>query len=152
MHGPGGILMAVKKPLSVFDCLCHNLRKTSRLLTQYYDEALKESGLRITQFTLMAAVREMGEATYVPLAEFLGMDRTTLSRNVDLLVRDGLVEVHAGLLDKRQSVVRLTAKGSEALELAWPLWESAQRKATKQIKKGELPAMMGNLSKLSELG
>lgn len=93
----------------------------------------------------------MGEVTFVPLAEFLGMDRTTLARNVELLARDGYVQVHQGVTDKRQQVVQLTEKGSKTLEAAMPLWESAQRKALRQIKDGELPGLLSNLSQLSQI-
>ena len=122
--------------LNVLDCLCHNVRKTSRLLTQIYDDALKPSGVRITQFTVLAAVSQMGEATFLPLAKVLGMDRTTLSRNVDLLERDGLVDINSGIIDKRQHVVTLTPKGRKVFSSALPLWEVAQRKAIERLQPG----------------
>lgn len=138
------------KKLNVLDCLCHNLRKTSRLLTQYYDDALRPSGLRITQFTLLATVDDMREVAFVPLAEFLGMDRTTLARNVEILVRDGLVYVTTGVSDRRQQVVRLTELGSELLEAAMPLWEAAQRTTMKQA--GAWRPLLEQLDELGKVG
>lgn len=138
------------KKLSVFNCLCHNLRKTSRLLTQYYDEALRPSGLRITQFTLMSTVEEMREVAFVPLADFLGMDRTTLARNVEILVRDGLVSVEIGSADRRQQVVRLTEFGESRLAAAMPLWKAAQRAAMK--KAGEWEPLIEQLAELGNVG
>jgi DNA-binding MarR family transcriptional regulator len=138
------------KKLSVFDCLCHNLRKTSRQLTQYYDEALRPAGLRITQFTLMAAVEEMREVAFIPLADFLGLDRTTLARNVEILVRDGLVYVEVGVHDRRLQVVRLTELGTSRLQAARPLWEGAQRTALHRI--GELEPLLAQLAELEKVG
>jgi len=140
----------VKKKLSIFDCLCHNLRKTSRLLTQYYDEALRPVGLRITQFTLMATVDEMREVAFIPLADFLGMDRTTLARNVEILLRDGLVSVETGATDRRQQVVRLTEFGESQLAAAMPLWRAAQRDAMK--KAGEWEPLLEQLTELGKVG
>ena len=140
------------KRLNVADCLCHNIRKTARLLTQFYDEALRPSGLRMPQFTLMAAVAEMGAVAFVPLAAYLGLDRTTLGRNVELLVRDGLVQVDPGEQDKRQQVVRLTELGAIRLAEAMPLWEAAQRKALKKVAKGQLAPLLGQLGALGKLG
>jgi len=141
----------VSKKLSVVDCLCHNTRRASRLLTQYYDEVLRPSGVGISQFTTMVTISEMGQTTYAPLADFLGVDRTTLSRNLELMARDGLVWMEAGLIDRRQQVVRLTEKGVERLAAAMPLWEKAQREALKRLKKGELPGLLKQLSELSKV-
>jgi DNA-binding MarR family transcriptional regulator len=141
----------VTKKLKVTDCLCHNLRKTSRLLTQYYDEMLRPSGIRITQFTLMAAVQQMKESAFVPLSEYLGMDRTTLARNVELLQREGLVETAAGATDRRQQIVWLTAKGESVLQAAMPLWETAQRRALKQLNSGQASELLGELGKLNRV-
>jgi len=138
------------KKLSVFDCLCHNLRKTSRQLTQYYDDALRPAGLRITQFTLMAAVEEMREVAFIPLADFLGMDRTTLARNVELLERDRLVHVTTGVIDRRQQVVRLTDLGRSQLETAMPLWEAAQLNAIQQV--GDWESLLERLTDLGKVG
>ncbi len=138
------------KKLNVLDCLGHNLRKTSRLLTQYFDEALRPAGLRSHQFTLMAAVQEMREVAFIPLAEFLGLDRTTLARNVEVLVRDGLVYVEAGVHDRRLQVVRLTELGARRLEAAMPLWEKAQRVAMRKV--GESDPFLESLAKLGKLG
>ena len=113
--------------LHVRDCLCLHTRRTARLLTQFYDEALRPSGLRITQFLLMAAIHEAEPITHQPLADILGMDRTTLTRNLALLGRDGLTAIAKGTEDKRESHIRLTPAGRRAVQGAMPHWESAQR-------------------------
>jgi DNA-binding MarR family transcriptional regulator len=117
----------MNNPPHVRDCLCLHTRRTARLLTQFYDDALRPSGLRITQFLLLAAIREAQPITHKPLAGILGMDRTTLTRNLALLERDGLAIVTTGVDDKRENSTRLTRAGLRAVERAQPHWEQAQR-------------------------
>jgi DNA-binding MarR family transcriptional regulator len=137
--------------LKVSECLCFNLRKTSRLLTQYFDETLRPVGIRSTQFNLMAAISEMGESAFVPLAAFMGMDRTTLGRNLDLLAKDGLVQLSTGAQDRRQQIVRLTPKGSETLAAAMPLWEAAQLEAMQRVQNERLQPFLKQLANLAEI-
>ncbi len=106
-------------------CTCFNLRKAARAVTQLYDERLRQAGLRATQFTLLMALRGLGEMTLSGLAERAVMDRTTLTRNLKLLERRGLVRVRTGE-DRRERRVSLTAKGEQALAEAFPRWDEAQ--------------------------
>src|SRR5829696_8230036 len=89
-------------------CACANLRKAARAVTQLFDEALAPSDLRATQFTLLVTSRLTGESTINELAERMAMDRTTLSRNLKPLVRNGLLEVRPGE-DGRTRLVRITS-------------------------------------------
>src|SRR5437867_3318483 len=106
-------------------CACFSLRKTTRAVTQYYDEVLGLSGLRITQFSLLAAIRLLGTPSITQLAEAAVMDRTTLARNLDLLAREKLVRIRPGA-DGRVREVSLTRTARGKLEGALPLWERAQ--------------------------
>lgn len=115
--------------LEIRDCICLRTRRSARLLTQFYDEHLRPCGLRVTQFTLLAAIAEMTPAAQQPLAKFMGMDRTTLTRNLALLERDGFVTVGSSPTDQRQRAIRLTHAGEEAIRRARPSWERAQREA-----------------------
>src|SRR5215216_421883 len=103
-------------------CACANLRKAARAVTQLFDAALAPSGLKATQFTLLVTSRLSGEATINGLAERMAMDRTTLSRNLKPLARDGLLEVSPGG-DGRTRLVQITSAGERALEEAYPLWQ-----------------------------
>lgn len=106
-------------------CLGTKLRMASRAVTQLYDDAIAESGLRSTQFTLLIA---LAQAPFVPLskiAEVLVMDRTTLTRNLMPLVREGWVQ-EGGTNDKRVRAYALTAQGRKVLERALPGWRKAQ--------------------------
>jgi DNA-binding MarR family transcriptional regulator len=91
-------------------CACKNLRRTARAVTQLYDETLRPSGLRVTQFTLLVAVAVSQPVPITRLADALALDRTTLARDLKPLTERGLVEVAAGE-DRRVRVVRLTRQG-----------------------------------------
>jgi DNA-binding MarR family transcriptional regulator len=106
-------------------CACKRLRGAARAVTRLYDEALRPSGLRITQFTLLVAVAIGEPVPITRLADALGLDRTTLARDLRPLTDRGLVEIRTGD-DRRTRVVRLTGQGRDALGRAYPLWQSAQ--------------------------
>jgi len=106
-------------------CACFNLRKASRVITQHFDEILKPSGLLTTQFTILMAVAMAKSGTINQLAEILVMDRTTLTRNLKPLEREGLLKSEPGQ-DQRTRVISLTSNGETALAKALPLWEQAQ--------------------------
>ena len=94
-------------------------------MTQLYDETLRPSGLRITQFTLLVAVAVSEPVPITRLADALALDRTTLARDLKPLTERGLAEVAAGD-DRRTRVVRLTGQGRDAIGRAYPLWQRAQ--------------------------
>jgi DNA-binding MarR family transcriptional regulator len=106
------------------DCACLNLRMAARAVTQMYDEVLKPSALKATQFSVLAAVAVIGPASMTAVSRALVMDRTTLTRNLKPLVDRGLIAAAAGG-DKRQRTIAVTAKGRSALAHALPLWKKA---------------------------
>ena len=109
-------------------CTCFKLRSLSRRVTQLYDQFLAPSGLRVTQYSLIAHARRRGEAvapTVSELAQALVTDRTTLTRNLRPLVEAGLVAVGNGA-DARSKAVTVTAAGEAAYQGARPLWRLAQ--------------------------
>jgi DNA-binding MarR family transcriptional regulator len=106
-------------------CACMHLRRTARTVTQLYDEILRPSGLRVTQFTLLVAVAVSEPVQVTRLSDALALDRTTLARDLKPLAERGLVEIAVGA-DRRTRVVRLTADGREAVARAYPLWRRAQ--------------------------
>jgi DNA-binding MarR family transcriptional regulator len=106
-------------------CACRNLRRTARAVTRLYDETLRPSGLRITQFTLLVAVALSEPVPITRLADALTLDRTTLARDLKPLTERELLEITAGE-DKRTRLVRLTRQGREAIGRAYPLWQRAQ--------------------------
>jgi DNA-binding MarR family transcriptional regulator len=101
-------------------------------VTRLYDDALRPSGLRATQFSILATIAGKDEANLKQLEDALAIDQTTLTRSLNLLERDRLIE-RAPHPDGRIKPMRLTAKGRGALEIARPLWAQAQQKILREI-------------------
>jgi DNA-binding MarR family transcriptional regulator len=121
------------------DCSCFNLRRAARRVTQIYEHALAPSGLKATQFAVLAVLDglESGEGIAMTrLAKILGTDRTTLTRNLGVVQRDGLVTIKIGD-DSRSRLVVLTEAGRTALKRAAPLWARAQAELARHIGKDQ---------------
>ncbi len=140
----------------VRDCLCLHSRQAARHLTQIYDHALRTSGLRVTQFQLLAAIDETEPVIQQTLSNLMGMDRTTLTRNLALLQGEGLVDMRPGLNDRRERSYRLTKAGRQAVAKALPLWRSAQQELTAQLlagrRKVSAKTAIRTLEELSQVG
>jgi DNA-binding MarR family transcriptional regulator len=106
-------------------CLCTAARRQSRELTRAFEKAMRGSGVRGTQFTLLATLVQTGPIPTTRLADFQGLERTTLTRNLALLVRDGFVRIDEGE-DRRVRKVAITPAGQEAARRAYPFWKKAQ--------------------------
>ena len=104
----------------------------SRAVTQLYDEVLRPSGLRVTQFSILAVMARMREANLRQLEDALAIDQTTLTRSLSLLERDGVIE-RVPHPDGRIKAMRLTARGRRALGVARPLWAQAQGKVLREL-------------------
>jgi DNA-binding MarR family transcriptional regulator len=104
----------------------------SRAVTQLYDEVLRPSGLRVTQFSILAVMARMREANLRQLEDALAIDQTTLTRSLSLLERDGVIE-RVPHPDGRIKAMRLTARGRRALDVARPLWAQAQGKVLREL-------------------
>ena len=118
--------------LNAANCACFNLRKAARVVAQVYDQHLQPSGLKNTQLSLLLVTVKFGPLSITALAEQLVMDRTTLTRNLKPLERDGLIKVVAGE-DARTRHVQVTAKGLKKMQKAIPLWEHAQLQVVKEL-------------------
>jgi DNA-binding MarR family transcriptional regulator len=134
----------------VSECTGFGLRKAARALGRIYDEAMAPTGLRATQFNLLVALSLAGEAPVVKVANGLGLDRTTLTRNLGPLERDGLVESVADA-DRRVRRVRLTERGHEALAAALPRWEQAQSRVVAALGKARWRELMDGLRAAASL-
>lgn len=129
------------------ECTANNLRRASRQLSASFDQAIAESGLRGTQFTLLTALVVGGAMPLTVLADALALDRTTLTRNLAPLERDGLV-ASIPSPDGRVRTVALTQRGQQALERALPRWEAAQRRVVASLGERHWRDLMSTLSKL----
>ena len=114
------------KPMDVKNCTNFNLRKAARVVTHLYDETLKPSGLRSTQYSLLTVLSMEGAETISNLAHKLVMDRTTLTRNLKPLQSQGWVKRVPGE-DRRTRAWTITAQGRKVLAQALPLWQKAQK-------------------------
>lgn len=112
--------------LSLAGCTCARLRKLTRRVSQRYDQVLAPVGLRVTQYSLLANLEKNEGATITALARTLGMDRTTLVRNLKPLEQSGFVAQGAGARGNERAV-SLTAEGRAVLQRARPLWSRAEK-------------------------
>lgn len=108
------------------ECNCLAVRQAARHITQFYDQFLAPSGLRTTQFSILAKLRRLGPLTINALADELVMDRTTLGRNMLPLEREGLIDIVPGKRDRRSKELQLSEAGAERLRAALKGWAQAQ--------------------------
>lgn len=131
-------------------CACANLRRTTRLVTQAYDAALKPAGLRATQFTALSVLANNPEIRQSDLAEILGMDGTTLTRNLQILLKAGWIRIDRAE-DQRVRLISITEDGRQVLERAVPLWREVQAKFVSGLDVYTLTGFMGVLSKAMDV-
>jgi DNA-binding MarR family transcriptional regulator len=132
-------------------CMGWHIRRASRILTQIYDTALRPVGLMLNQFTLLAAIHLVESVSINCLAEELFADQTTITRNLKLLEKRGLVAIAPGS-DRRVKLVSLTDEGRTLLAQALPLWEKAQTEASEQFGQQKWQALLSLLSDLKAVG
>lgn len=118
-------MSAVPPRLSPRECTCFRIRSAARRVTQIYDRHLSQTGLKISQFSLLGYITAEGPVSIGRLAELLATDRTTLTRNLRPLLASGLVE-RAASSDKRRRELVATAAGRALFKRALPLWSQAE--------------------------
>jgi DNA-binding MarR family transcriptional regulator len=131
-------------------CLCLALRQASRAVSRLYDEELRGTGLRTTQYSLLQLLRRSGELRQRDLAGLTMHDETSLTRSLRPLVDAGWVAVRAGD-DRREKWFRITAFGLAKLEEARPAWERAQARTQALLPKGAWRALMESLPEVARL-
>ena len=130
-------------------CTCALVRRAARRITQTYDDALRDKGLRITQYALLAQLDRRPGLSVSALAAILAMDRTTLTRNLAPLRRRGLVVLNDGP-DRRSKALEITARGQDLLRQARPLWrktEQALRRDVGQDNIAELSRLLDRVAR-----
>jgi DNA-binding MarR family transcriptional regulator len=110
------------------NCLCLSSRSAARGITAVYDRHLRPHGLRITQFTILAMLVLRGATPISALAKSLGMDRTTLTRNLALLEANGWAQIRRDEDDARTHLVSVTVEGRAIARKALPAWRKAQER------------------------
>jgi DNA-binding MarR family transcriptional regulator len=130
--------------LSRRNCVCFNLRRVTRVVTQFFDTELRRHGIRSTQGSVLNALHAIGPSNMAELSDVLGMERTTLLRNLRPLQRDGLVAVEGGGRGGRVEL-SITAKGRKQIEKLAPACESAQRTAIQVLGEKRWSVLLADL-------
>jgi DNA-binding MarR family transcriptional regulator len=131
------------------ECALANVRRASRALTGMYDDALAPVGLRSTQFTLLAQIAATDGIAMTELADQLGMDRTTLTRNLTPLVRERWLRIEAAA-DRRVRLVSVTPSGFRLLAQAAPLRAAAQERVVAALGRERYQEWLGLLDHVAE--
>src|SRR5207253_1795363 len=138
-------IMKMERDMSaVENCVCFNLRRVTRAVTQFYDSEMRRHGIRPTQGTILLALNAKESWTMAELSDCLGLERTSLVRNLQPLQRDGLVTADGGGRGKRVELA-ITAKGRKQVEKFMPAWESAQSTAVQVLGEKRWSALLADL-------
>ena len=126
-----------KKPdvtdyMACASCFCLASRQAARRITRLYDSFMQGSGVRATQFTILSQLMLRGEMPIGKLASILGMERTTLTRNLTLLERQKWISIKAGD-DPRSRMIGITAQGRGMVRRGFPYWSKAQAQVGKML-------------------
>lgn len=138
--------------LIVRTCLCQRIQRAGRIIGRRFDEAFRSLGINNWQFSVLVALRQLRSPTIGELAETLGMDRTTLTKNLKPLSRRELLRVSTDEHDARARRVALTKAGEEILADAKDGWHQAQRAVTAGIPPEEFAQLTASLERFQGTG
>ena len=124
----------------IAQCACFDLRKATRAVSRMYDDFLRDEGLNITQFSLLRLIRTEKELSISTLGRYMVLDRTSITRALAPLERDGLIDSRPGA-DRRFRIVSVTNKGRKLVEEAEPKWRQAQEALIETIGEDRWRAM-----------
>lgn len=130
-------------------CICTALRAAARSATDAYDAALAPSGLKVTMYRLLKRVAAEDDVSISALAERLGLDRSTLGRNLRVLEKRGLVRLGAAE-DGRARAVRITETGRAAYLSARPYWSEAQATMRARLGGAETERLLADLAAIRD--
>lgn len=131
-------------------CLMFNFREVCRTITQIYDEQLMAIGLHGTQYTLLVSLKFQEPQKLSSLAKSIGLDRTTLTRNLSFLENKGWIKYEKNA-DSRVKIVTLTKEGEKILELAFPIWENVQNMFLEKLGNENFNGILHNLKHMQQL-
>ena len=131
-------------------CPVFNIRAASRTITKLFDEILKPSGMQTTQFAVLVGVQILDSPSINQLASGLVMDRTTVTRGLKPLEKEGLIKIVSGE-DKRTHFVKITPKGIKALQKTLPYWEKARTVVSEDFGQKHLDGLLKDLASMREI-
>ncbi len=126
------------------NCVCFNLRWVTRAVTQFFDAEMRRHGIRPTQGTILLALNAKESWAMAELSDCLGLERTSLARNLQPLERDGLVTADGGGRGRRVELA-ITTKGRKQVEKFMPAWRSAQSTVVKTLGEQRWSAILSDL-------
>ena len=132
------------------ECAVLKTRMAARNVTRAYDKALRPLGLKSTQFTLLVAIHQGAPRSVSRLADFLAMERTTLTRNLQLLEKEGHIEMSPEGY-RRERGMKLTAAGEALLAKALPIWRATQDRFVAAVGNDDWHSMAGALERISRI-
>jgi DNA-binding MarR family transcriptional regulator len=130
-------------------CTCFNLRKAARLVTQRFDLTLRSCGINANQLSVLLGACDQDGILLTRMAKNLGMERTTLSRNLSLLEHRGMLSIEVGA-DKRERRIGITGKGRTLLEKAFPFWEKAQNEVVELLGRKKWEELLSGLHEVGK--
>ena len=133
---------------SVENCACFNVRRVARVITQFFDAEMRRHGIRPTQTPILGALKARSGWGMAELSDWLGMERTTLVRNLRPLQRDGLVRANGGGRGGHVEL-EITEKGRVGLAKMLPAWRSAQDKVVATLGKERWSAIIGDFEQVA---
>lgn len=132
-----------------YPCLCAVTRKAGRILTRQYDEYLKPSGLKTTQFSMLANIARNPAITVSELAKLLAMDQTTVSRNLRVLEKSGYISMEPEKADRRIRRIEIAEPGVAKMIEARPLWEKAQMETERVLGRESIETLLSIFKKVA---
>lgn len=147
MHTPQSIkvMSDIPPPPS---CHCMLLRRAARTVTTVYDAGLATVGLTATQYAQLRAIQRLEAPSITQLARLMGLDRTTMGRNLSALISAGLVRHDDIARDARERRIALTAAGRRALRRAEPMWQASQQRLAAQLGPERMDLLRGLLAEI----
>ena len=133
---------------SVENCTCFNIRRVSRVITQFFDAEVRRHGMRPTQTPILGALQAKSGWGMAELSEWLGMERTTLLRNLRPLQRDGLVRAKGGGRGGHVEL-EITAKGHAVVAKTLPAWRAAQAKVVATLGEERWSTIINDLEEVA---
>ena len=128
-------------------CYCTNMRRSTNIISSFYDSALKKAELTVAQYYLLMNLSRLESANITHWAEHVGLDRSTMVRNIKPLLDRGLIESTEG----HGKTFTLSSKGKQILDLAIPLWQNAQKQIEEVLGKDDIDAIFRICEKLQNL-
>lgn len=137
-------------PVPALPCLCANLRRASRAVTQRYEQRLRPLGITATHFTILQALSLAGDVPQGRLGGMLAMDSTTLTRTLGIMKRHGWVTVRRGT-DRRERWLGLSKSGQGEYKRALPHWQAAQDQLRGQLGETRWNNLMNSINEAASM-